>query len=141
MTTVGYGDITPVTDVERRVCILCMFIGATMFGYIIGSIAASDDEGNVSHSLKPVYAFCDKHGLSNNVRMKLKRHMSFWVQQKSPFSEEQYLNELPIHLRIEVLMHVHAPALHRMAMFRQRHHYRDWFIAQVVHLLQPMVVM
>jgi hypothetical protein len=27
------------SDAERRVSILCMFIGATTFGYIIGSIA------------------------------------------------------------------------------------------------------
>ena len=36
-----------------------------------------EDETNTGATLKPVYSFCDKHGLSNNVRTKLRRHMSF----------------------------------------------------------------
>ena len=88
MTTIGYGDIVPITTTERVYAIVCMFIGATSFGYIIGSIAASGDEGQVlSTSLKPVYAFCDKHNLSMHIRQKLKKHMQFYVSQRSPFDE------------------------------------------------------
>ena len=40
MTTVGYGDITPTNMAERIYAICAMFFGATMFGYVIGSIAS-----------------------------------------------------------------------------------------------------
>eukprot|EP00913_Durusdinium_trenchii_P012577 g11811.t1 len=36
----GYGDIHPRSDRERVYAIVAMIFGATMFGYIIGSIAA-----------------------------------------------------------------------------------------------------
>lgn len=37
MTTVGYGDVRPHTTAERVYCIFVMFLGATAFGYIIGT--------------------------------------------------------------------------------------------------------
>ena len=38
MTTVGYGDITPTNFGERIYTIVIMFVGATLFGYVIGSL-------------------------------------------------------------------------------------------------------
>jgi hypothetical protein len=40
MTTVGYGDITPVLDVEYMLAIVVMLIGASMFAFIVGNIAS-----------------------------------------------------------------------------------------------------
>merc|ERR1719181_203213 len=37
MTTVGYGDFTPDSSYERLFAIFAMMVGATVFGYIIGS--------------------------------------------------------------------------------------------------------
>jgi voltage-gated potassium channel len=40
ITTVGYGDIVPVTTVGRAVGILCMTLGITMFGLVTARLAA-----------------------------------------------------------------------------------------------------
>lgn len=40
MTTVGFGDIKPQTTAERIYSLLVMFIGASVFGYILGAVAA-----------------------------------------------------------------------------------------------------
>ena len=40
MTTVGYGDITPASTHERLYACLAMLLGATLFGYVIGNVAA-----------------------------------------------------------------------------------------------------
>ena len=39
LTTVGYGDVLPVNTSERLLNILCMLIGALVFGQIVGDIA------------------------------------------------------------------------------------------------------
>lgn len=46
ITTVGYGDIVPVTTIGRTVGVLCMALGITMFGLVTARLAAflvSDD--------------------------------------------------------------------------------------------------
>jgi hypothetical protein len=40
LTTVGYGDITPVTELETLYTIIVMIRGVTMYAYIIGNIAS-----------------------------------------------------------------------------------------------------
>ena len=40
-TTVGYGDISAHTDLERIYAILVMIVGVVAYGYIIASVAAS----------------------------------------------------------------------------------------------------
>lgn len=38
MTTVGYGDIVPVTSVEKIYCIIVMLLACCIFAYIMNSI-------------------------------------------------------------------------------------------------------
>ncbi len=52
ITTVGYGDISGGTGVERVVCILFLFVGVLTYGFIAGSITSiiinHDEVGNAS---------------------------------------------------------------------------------------------
>ncbi|CAM9957047.1 unnamed protein product, partial [Choristocarpus tenellus] len=50
MTTVGYGDIVPVVDSERAYATVIMVIGATVFGYIVGSVSALASNPNGSQA-------------------------------------------------------------------------------------------
>lgn len=143
MTTVGFGDIRPHTTAERVYCIIIMFLGSTAFAYIIGSIAAAGDHGigKFAPNLRPIFDFCDKHSLSPMARLRLRRHYTFYTNKAGLFEESTFLQELPIHLRIEVLLHIHAETLRKISIFKMRHHYRDWFIAHIVSLLRPMVIL
>merc|ERR1711865_788936 len=38
LTTVGYGDVLPVNTSERLLNVLCMLVGALVFGKIVGDI-------------------------------------------------------------------------------------------------------
>jgi hyperpolarization activated cyclic nucleotide-gated potassium channel 2 len=40
MTTVGYGDIVPISPNEKIFAIAAMLVACAMFGYMIGSIEA-----------------------------------------------------------------------------------------------------
>lgn len=38
LTSIGYGDIVPVNDEERVVCVVIMLLGSCIFAYVVGSI-------------------------------------------------------------------------------------------------------
>ena len=40
LTTVGYGDVTPVTDAERAFLVIAMMFGGICYSYIIASMAS-----------------------------------------------------------------------------------------------------
>jgi len=40
MSTIGYGDISPVTSTERIICNFMMLVGAGIYAYIVGSITS-----------------------------------------------------------------------------------------------------
>ena len=40
ITTIGYGDVTPVTEAEQLVTCVCMLLGAFHFGYVIGTVGS-----------------------------------------------------------------------------------------------------
>jgi hypothetical protein len=47
MTTVGYGDVLPVNDTEIGFSVLVIFIGASVFGYILGMVALMIENSDV----------------------------------------------------------------------------------------------
>lgn len=49
-----YGDIVPVVDLERAYATIIMVIGATVFGYIVGSVSALASNPNGSQALETV---------------------------------------------------------------------------------------
>ena len=52
MVTVGYGDLTPTTPMEKAYAIFCMLLACGIFGYImnrIGSIFSSFEENSAEY--------------------------------------------------------------------------------------------
>ena len=41
MSTIGYGDISPVTSAERIVACVMMLVGAGIYAYVVGSITST----------------------------------------------------------------------------------------------------
>lgn len=92
MTTVGYGDITPQNDAERVYAIICMIVGATVFGYIIGSIAAlagmdSGADSLTKRKLALVQDFCEEGNLCKLTQDAVHRHYKFVYSVRSPYHE------------------------------------------------------
>merc|ERR1719313_216874 len=129
MTTVGYGDITPTNDLERIYAVVVMIFGATVFGYIIGSIAelSSGREDALGQKLCLLRDFCDERGLNQRTQSYAQRHYAFWYQEMTPLHDEpRLLHELPPSLRKEVILHIHRHAIRTIALFRRP--LPDWFV-------------
>jgi hypothetical protein len=138
MTTVGYGDITPTNDLERFYTVAVMIVGATVFGYIIGSIAelSSGREDAISAKLCVLRDYCDERGLNHRTQSFSVRHYAFWYQEMTPLHDEpKILHELSPALRKEVLLYIHRHVIRSIALFNRP--LPDWFVATTVRLLEP----
>jgi CRP-like cAMP-binding protein len=138
MTTVGYGDITPTNNAERIFAIGVMVIGATVFGYIIGSIAevTSSNTDATTVCLCMLRDYCEEQVLSQRTKSHANKHFEFWYQEMTPYGyEDTLLSSLPPALRKEVLLHIHSVPISRLCLFRRS--LPDWFVAMLVRLLEP----
>lgn len=138
MTTVGYGDIVPTNDYERAYAIFVMFCGATVFGYIVGSIAGVSTTfvDATSDSLCVLRDYCDERNLPQRMNRYARRHYEFWYQEMTPFGyEDGLLSNLPPALRKEVILFIHRGAIGSLCLFRRP--LPDWLAAEMARLLEP----
>lgn len=152
MTTVGYGDLHPRNDGERVYAIVAMIFGATMFGYIIGSIAALAGqergmEALTKKRLSLVRHFCEEQRISQNKVKEVMRHYQFFYQERSPFNETTLMMDLPNWLRKKVSAHIHREAISRIGLFAgpqqtglESGPLPDWFISWAMRILEPQAV-
>jgi len=152
MTTVGYGDIHPRSDGERIYATIAMIFGATMFGYIIGSIAAlaGQERGVEAVSkkrLSMVRNVCEEYLFSDTKSKQVLRHYQFLYQERSPYNEQSLMLELPNHLRKEVSKNIYETAISRIGLFvgpamngLDVGLLSDWFISWAMRMMEPQAV-
>lgn len=80
-TTIGYGDITPVTDGERIFGIFAMMIGGTVYAYVVGGICgifASMDEETAAyhHKLDFMNGHMEEREYPHDLRLQIRAHLN-----------------------------------------------------------------
>ena len=117
VTTVGFGDASAVTNLERVVTSVCMTVGATYYAFLVGSIAniiekygsAASRRAAYREKMVDVYAFFKR----NDIPYHLKAHMAsfyrdVWIRSlgQTDDADAALLRELPEDLRREVSAHI-----------------------------------
>lgn len=110
MTTVGYGDIAPENDVERLYAIVIMLLGATIFGYVVGSVSALTSDPNsitvkTNRYINMVSQYLIEQGIEKDTRLQVRAAVRFVLKQHTPYNEVEILNMLPREIRNAVVTH------------------------------------
>jgi CRP-like cAMP-binding protein len=150
MTTVGYGDITPKNNYERLYAIMAMLLGAPIFGYIVGSIAAlagqnsSTFEAQGKKRVGTVLEFCAEQQVGRKYRERVHKHYQFLYQQRAPHLEPHLLASLSGPLRKEVTVFINRHAISKICLFvgagpsdQPEQQQPRWFVAWAMRLLEP----
>jgi hypothetical protein len=114
MTTVGYGDITPATTVERMTSVVCMMLGGYIFGIVVGIMSeitrnASFGESFKDMELGKVISLLRANDVPPSVS---KRIRSYFVQhylRHSAVDVAELLCLLPESLRDDLASHLNPP--------------------------------
>jgi voltage-gated potassium channel len=123
LTTVGYGDVVPNTDMEKIFSLFTMVAGLAFFGYLVGllaSIWSRRDPGraqfsrNVDRLAQAVRATHLPPELQRNIY----DYYTYMWRERGWYDEAHFLRELPPTLRSEVAVHMKQDVLQRVDLFR-----------------------
>eukprot|EP00397_Hematodinium_sp_SG-2012_P005184 GEMP01005202.1.p1 GENE.GEMP01005202.1~~GEMP01005202.1.p1 ORF type:complete len:1290 (+),score=141.53 GEMP01005202.1:37-3906(+) len=142
MTTVGYGDIVPMSTSSRIYAIVAQLFGATMFGYVIGSVAgaagrARGSEQLIRRQLMSITEFGEENQLPATMISKMRRGTRIYLDSRTPFSEDQFLDNLPHCLRARCVLIIHQETMKLFPMFRRQ---PNWIKCLLARSMEPIGV-
>ena len=123
MTTVGYGDITPLRNIEYIFTMIVMILGASMYAFIIGNIASL--VSNIDSSKAAYRNKIDAIGQylrSRNVPLKVNDQVRgyynyLWTHHRG-LKESELFADLPGSLKLDVLRHLTKELLEKVPLFK-----------------------
>lgn len=147
LTTIGYGDILPVTFSEYVYTIFCMYVGVSFYAFIAANVAtvlASLDTNTQLHNQKmdKLNEFLKVTKMPSSLRRRLRKYFSlYWTQLGAlmPYDTRKLIEEINLPaLRSEVTGALYKDMLARVPFLRNR---EGNFITNIVTKLVPLHVL
>jgi len=118
LTTVGYGDITPVLPLEVAFAVCTQLGGSTMFGFIIGNVASlmtREDENimMIKGKMSSVSSYMQFRELPPPLIKRIRRHYEYSWKRSQAIKEEEIMGELPYSLRTECSLFIHRDIIRK----------------------------
>ncbi len=109
LTTVGFGDITAHSTMERMMTVVAMTAGCAIFGIVMGQITAVIHGMNMGlahyeERVRELEQYMQFRGVKHEVRTRVKRYIVEKFPEKRLYDERAILNSLPMGLRTEFQM-------------------------------------
>lgn len=142
--TVGYGDISANTTLERIFCIFWMIFSVYYFSFVIGSLASMMESVNVksnflTNKLAIMDVFAKDAKLSKSLLKKIRLALKY-ASNKNLFQTNErnsILTELPLPLKYELSMAMYGNACSKIDYFK---HKDKVIITGILPFLHPLCV-
>jgi hypothetical protein len=113
LTTVGYGDIIPLSEAEIAYTSFTLLVGGLVFGYMIGNVSAvigamSAHETMVQERMDTIKDYVSWRNLPHELGARIKSYFNYYYTVHPVFNEEKIIESLNPALRKEV-RRAHAP--------------------------------
>lgn len=112
MTTVGYGDIVPVTSNEKIFGIIVMLLACCIFAYIMNSIGSifvtmDQNEKNMRQKMGQANQFLRSNDVPKDLQARVRKYLEYkYDTESTQIDEKKALEILSSSLRFEVLVAV-----------------------------------
>ena len=122
MTTVGYGDITPATKAEYLLATLIMLMGASLYAFIIGSIASLLAGINATKNrhfakVEAVGEFLRSKNVPPTLGAEVRNFYEHVWERDRGVDSNKVLNDLPEPLRLKIVLHLADTVLATVPLF------------------------
>jgi hypothetical protein len=140
ISTVGYGDIKPVTDEERCLAIFSMIVGGSFYGYVVAnmsSLVSATDSNSKAYfeKMDQVTSYMQVRKFPMELAYRVRKHFKHTLNEKTALDERQILNELSTRLRREVCLYLVNDIVYTVDLFQGLN---PETFANVVINLKPM---
>ena len=140
ISTVGYGDIKPVTDAERFLAIFSMIVGGSFYGYVVAnmsSLVSATDSNSKAYfeKMDQVTSYMQVRRFPMELAYRVRKHFKHTMNEKTALDERQILQELSTKLRREVCLYLVNDIVYTVDLFDQLN---PETFANVVINLKPM---
>ncbi|KAJ8602179.1 hypothetical protein CTAYLR_003502 [Chrysophaeum taylorii] len=119
LTTVGYGDIYPVSQTEMLYTMSMQFVGSCVLGYVMAKVVTIFTREDTSSQLikskiDSLNSYMRHRKLPMDLKVLIRRHYSYAWKNNSVFDEKFILEELPANIRSRVVMTLNRPVLDKI---------------------------
>ncbi|CAD8151888.1 unnamed protein product [Paramecium octaurelia] len=123
MTTIGYGDITPVNLTERLFCIIMTLISTATFAYSVNSIGQifqemSKQQTQFKTNMNSLNKYLKNQKVSPTLQIKFRRYFEyFWSKPSQEII--QFQDQIPQQLKNSMIVEINIKLLKQLDMFKQ----------------------
>lgn len=140
LTTVGYGDISPVGGGQVAYAMVVMALGAAMYGYVIGNVASLLANLDVIRSrhlgrIETINHFMRDRQVPRKLQARVRDYYNYLWESRMG-QQVEMLEDLPTSLRIEIALHLNRNILRKVPLFEKA---SETFLRELVLHLVPVV--
>jgi len=141
ITTIGYGDITPSTNVQTIYTMFVQITGAGMYGYIIGNLASMLANSDLARTqfrakMEKIQTFMQYRDVPGDLQDNIRQYYDYLWNNRRGFDESAVLEELPSSLKLQVALHLNKEIIEKVPMFKGA---PEDFVRQIVLNLKPVL--
>lgn len=141
ITTIGYGDITPATNIQTIFTMFFQLMGAAMYGYVIGNIASLIANLDVARAqylekLEKIGTFMKFKKIPVEMQHDIRSYYTYLWDTRRGYDEAQVLADLPRPLVEKVSMYLLQTMIEKVPIFTGA---SPDLIRQIVVALKPEV--
>jgi hypothetical protein len=123
MSSVGYGDVLPVTNTERTVSIFVIVLGTFLYAYIIGAfstiMAHNDyDKARYDTKMRQVMQWLKFIDADQDSIDRTLKFYEYRFQNKLMFDDHKIVEELPVKLRSDIVLHRFQKTIDHIPFFK-----------------------
>jgi hypothetical protein len=140
-TTVGYGDITPLNNIQHIYSILVMMFGVGVYGYLIGNVASilsKRDPAKMQFfkNIESLKAFSNFRNIPLGLQKKIRDYYIYIWKKRLGYDEAAFISKLPAGLQNEVSLFLKREILEKIPLFKG---IDDRFLREMSLHLRPLI--
>ncbi|CAD8190321.1 unnamed protein product [Paramecium pentaurelia] len=127
MFTVGYGDITPKSGLEKSICIFLILISSIQLPYSINTVGSiiekiSDYGEETKNKLRTINSYMNKKRVPYNIQNQIRQYLNhYWESLQGQDTEEEkvIISQLSENLREQLIIQANSRIFAKVSLLKQ----------------------